>query len=416
MIIRWLDSINKHILDDVSITIGNKIYVEDKADSGKYKKRRLVRNYPPEEYTLNMEFDWADTDDDGNSEFSRFMNWYQYEHKRGVNPFEFPSIRRYSKTFNTETGEYEIKKEKLRYRITSPLNIQKHGYKKRISMTWIEDYPGHIHTTSVAPQWRDDVNMRVLDSTTVNTSDGGVIDTAGPNGEFSERHLNEEFVPDTYNVTMDFDWEHLDADGKSEFDRFCDWFIFGHKLGTVSFEMPSMKDYRVKSPYRCWKIIKGEKTFITEAEYILGKTSAYKENYFREYRSDVILDKYKITSPVKAVKSGFYMRCTMTMENVVTQNIEEPKFDPFAVDHIEVDNGILNVIYTDDVQEVNKDLKLYYGTTTELSEIPLNYDTAEIDGKVVSYKFNNLPTGDYYISLHPTYSSSSSLCSLLGVK
>lgn len=317
MIVEWEKLVNKHILDDMTITIGNNGYVQDKDSNGGYTGRRLTRKYVPEEYKISMDFNWAEKYGSGASEFTIFMDWYNEIHKRGVNPFLFPSIRRYKK---------DLTKELLRYRITSQLSVKKRGYCNRVNMTWVEDFPGHINIPPMSGEWPENVNMRIIDTTSYTTNQGGRIDLTGVNGEFSETRLAEEHVPNQYSVTMDFDWLNLDSNGQSEFDRFVDWYSFGHKRGTKAFAFPAIDNLERKGCYRCYYISPDrEKTFITEADYILGKVSADKDRYFRVNYSSAVNDKYRITSPLTAVKSGFCMRVSMTWENIVTKEIDIDK-------------------------------------------------------------------------------------------
>lgn len=314
MVVEWEKLVNKNILDNMSITIGGKGYVQDKSNDGGYKDRRLVRRYVPEEYKVSMDFNWAEKYGSGTSEFTIFMDWYNDIHKRGVNPFLFPSIRRYKK---------DLSKELCRYRITSSPTVQKHGLNNRVQMTWIEDYPGHLYIPRIGSEWLDTVNKRILESTTFTPSSGGKIDFSGANGEFSDRRLSEEYVPNQYSVSMDFDWLNLDSNGQSEFDRFVDWYIYGHKYGVNAFTFPAIDNVNSKGCYRCYYLASdGQKTFITESAYILGKTSADKDRYFRVDYSDTQYDKYRITSALTASKSGFCMRVAMTWENVVTREFD----------------------------------------------------------------------------------------------
>lgn len=139
-IIGWATGVNKKILDSTSISIGDKGFVEDSGDSSSFTERRLNTLYAPDTYNVFMDFDWAVKDEDGNSELDRFVNWYKYRHKRGVNPFEFPSISKFNVYGSTKTCYYQI---------TSPLAMQKSGYCMRVSMTWKEYYSGIIEIPDV---------------------------------------------------------------------------------------------------------------------------------------------------------------------------------------------------------------------------------------------------------------------------
>lgn len=314
MVVEWEKLVNKHILDDMSVIIGNNGYIQDKSELGGYKDRRLVRRYIPEEYKISMDFNWSEKYGSGISEFTIFMDWYNDIHKRGVNPFLFPSIRRYRK---------DLSKELCRYRIISSPSVQKHGLNNRVQMDWVEDYPGHLYIPPISSEWSDTVNKRILESTSYTTGTGGKIDYSGADGAFSDRRLTDERVSNQYSVSMDFDWLNLDSNGQSEFDRFVDWYIYGHKYGINTFSFPAIDNINSKGAYRCYYLSPSkQKTFITESDYILGKVSADKECYYRIDYSDAQQDKYRITSPLTAIKSGFCMRVSMTWENIVTSELD----------------------------------------------------------------------------------------------
>ena len=126
--ITWAANVNTHVLDSTTIDVG-KGYVEDSESSGTFSNRRLKSLSTPDSYNVTMVFDWSELDDDGFSEFDRFMRWYKYEHCRGVNPFEFPSITKFKRN-GTEKISF--------YRITGDPSIQKEGLDYRVTMKWTD--------------------------------------------------------------------------------------------------------------------------------------------------------------------------------------------------------------------------------------------------------------------------------------
>ncbi|MBQ0111954.1 MAG: hypothetical protein KBT03_02380 [Bacteroidales bacterium] len=134
-IIGWPVGVNRRILDSTSIVVGDKGYVEDSGDQASFTERRLVSLYAPDTYNVSMDFNWEDKDENGESELDRFVKWYKFRHKRGVNPFEFPSISKFNSFGATKTCYYTI---------TGPLQLQKSGYCMRVTMAWKEFYSGVI--------------------------------------------------------------------------------------------------------------------------------------------------------------------------------------------------------------------------------------------------------------------------------
>lgn len=141
MVISWLNSVNRRILDQTQINIGEGGFVEDKSSNGEFKERRLTSLAVPDTFNVVMDFDWLVKDQNGMSEFDRFVYWYKYTHKRGVNPFWFDSITRFGVNTSIEdtTG---LGNGKCQYKITSGLKPQKSGFSYRVTMTWEEVYSG----------------------------------------------------------------------------------------------------------------------------------------------------------------------------------------------------------------------------------------------------------------------------------
>lgn len=145
MVIGWAKNVNKRILDSTSIQIGEGGYVEDKGENNSVvSERRLTSLFSPDKFEVQMDFDWLEKDENGMSEFDRFISWYKYVHKRGVNPFWFPSITKFDtqgpiSKRNPITGELS---PLCQYKITSGIKPVKSGFSMRCSMTWVEVYCG----------------------------------------------------------------------------------------------------------------------------------------------------------------------------------------------------------------------------------------------------------------------------------
>lgn len=143
MAISWADNVNRRILDQTTINIGEGGFVEDKSSNGEFSERRLTSLAVPDTFNVVMDFDWENKDENGLSEFDRFVYWYKYVHKRGTNAFWFPEITRFNvngsiNPVNPITG----KETYCQYKITSSLKPQKSGFSYRVTMTWVEVYSG----------------------------------------------------------------------------------------------------------------------------------------------------------------------------------------------------------------------------------------------------------------------------------
>lgn len=135
-VIGWPANVNQIISDQTSITIGESGYVEDQTSTG-HQERYLTQTVSQKKYNVVQFFNFSEKDENGLSEFDRFEQWYEFRHKRGVIPFEFPSISKFNiDSTSDHTFEY------ARYRITSPLQVSKSGLDMQVSSTWLEVYSG----------------------------------------------------------------------------------------------------------------------------------------------------------------------------------------------------------------------------------------------------------------------------------
>lgn len=152
-IVSWDSTrVNKVILEETSISVGENGYVED-TDAAGFHDRRLTAFSIPDKYNVTMDFDWGGAGSefqkpatDGISEYDWFVRWYKYTHQRGANPFWFPCIA--EKPVNN-LGH----KGMCLYRITSALNASKSGYSMRVTMTWEEVYSGTVEVSTVTPEF-----------------------------------------------------------------------------------------------------------------------------------------------------------------------------------------------------------------------------------------------------------------------
>ena len=127
--IGWASNVNDDVLDESTYSIGQNGYVEDKSDSGSFTNRRLTSLASPDKINVVMMFNWSEKDDNGKSEFDRFIDWYKYEHQRGVNPFSFKSLSNFGVNGTTAFSYYKI---------TGNLSVSKQSLYYKVSMEWTE--------------------------------------------------------------------------------------------------------------------------------------------------------------------------------------------------------------------------------------------------------------------------------------
>ena len=149
--IGWPNNVNMHILAETSITTGDGGTVEDSSSNG-FKSRRATSLVTPRKYNVTMDFDWGGDgsefqfpkDSNGFTEYDRFERWFQFEHRKGTNPFWFPCITKQA-IDNLRPNEQS---KMCLYKITSSLNESQSGFSQRITMTWEEVYSGIINVAS----------------------------------------------------------------------------------------------------------------------------------------------------------------------------------------------------------------------------------------------------------------------------
>lgn len=231
--------------------------------------------------------------------------------------------------------------------------------------------------------WRTDVNTKIIDSTTITIGENAWVEDSSANG-YKQRRASSLVNSNKFNVTMDFNWLEKDADGNSEFDRFCNWYKFRHQYGVNPFYFESIERFNINGP-------------------IIGSDG------------NPVMCQYKITSAPNFSKSGFCMRCTMTWEEVYS-GIIQTKLPVFRIDHIEASRGQIIVQYTDIPDEVpNPETHKFYQNSDYLSTDITDYTRVYIDrcylkGKVATFitdiETKNLPSGKYKFILGEDFSIS----------
>lgn len=202
--------------------------------------------------------------------------------------------------------------------------------------------------------WPLGVNKIIIDSTTLDLGEGTVENDLEV-GQ-TESWLKSSCIPETINVTMDFDFFEKDEDGLSEFDRFNRWFKFVHKYGTVPFEFPTI----------------------------------YKTG--RETKS---LSTYRIKKSPSYQKRGLCNRASMVWEEVFKEIINIPNVETSIVQGY-AENGTFSIILnqTPATSITTDSFKTHLYKNDQ--EIPLEILSIETDGAVIGYSFNPLNESGVY--------------------
>lgn len=140
MKIGWPTNVNKIIIDSTTITAGEALVVNE-TQTG-VDDISLKSSFVPDVINVTMDFDFAEKDANGLSEYDGFMIWYKFVHKRGTIPFEFPTIAKYGKEELSELSTYKI---------TTPPQQNKRGLAFRVTMTWKEDFKEIVKVKTQEP-------------------------------------------------------------------------------------------------------------------------------------------------------------------------------------------------------------------------------------------------------------------------
>ena len=155
--IGWASHVNRTILDATTVSIGENALRTDELENG-FKQSVQRSAYVPERYSVKMSFDWDNPnwEGTGKTEYQLFTEWYKYQHKCGVVPFEFPNI-----AYSTNTGipqldplSNEVVYNEY-YKITSATEGAKSGGHIAVTMTWEAVYTGTVSISNPSIQQSD---------------------------------------------------------------------------------------------------------------------------------------------------------------------------------------------------------------------------------------------------------------------
>ena len=150
----WPTGVNSIVLDGSSVKIGEGALKNDTLESGLIRGS-LRNSYVPDVFPVTMEFDWEIKDEQGETEYTRFIKWYKYIHKFGLIPFEFPQIL-YSPVTGITVVDINSQSYKVEYyKITSAIEGSKSGTKVKMNMTWKSVYSGVVQVETQPEQIHD---------------------------------------------------------------------------------------------------------------------------------------------------------------------------------------------------------------------------------------------------------------------
>lgn len=135
--------------------------------------------------------------------------------------------------------------------------------------------------------WPVDVNKIILEQSSIKYGQNALKTDELENGHKRSRKRGY-YVPDVYSIVMEFDWVNKKEDGKTEYQRFIEWYKYTHEYGAIPFEFPQI-GYSAHTGILVY--------------------DSQEEAYFP-------VEYYKITSEVEGNKSGDCIQIKMTWETV----------------------------------------------------------------------------------------------------
>lgn len=228
--IGWASHVNRVILSQSTISIGNNATISDELQSG---GKRTIRkgSFCPDVFSITMEFNCDDkvTYSDGTTtytlnktEYQLFTEWYKYKHKYGECPFEFPKIL-YSPQSGIKSQDDSYENQQVEfYKITSAAEGNKVGHCIQIKMTWESVYGGVVIIPTETPdvkeiskatsKYMDIVFSAVSDTEPVSSDftafvDGSEVDITGFyfDGGYTVRIYYEELSEGSHTVSFAID-------------------------------------------------------------------------------------------------------------------------------------------------------------------------------------------------------------------
>ena len=182
--------------------------------------------------------------------------------------------------------------------------------------------------------WDTDVNKDIIDSTSVTVGEKATVTDEIESGGLSKKRLTCSNPPDQFSVTMEFDFVKPKRNGYTELDLFYIWYKNQHKFGTVPFMFPAI----LLNSNRQKGLSQEDLKYIIEGKIERGEPVNEADIVKHEY--------YCITSQTEGSKSGNSQQIKMTWETYATGIIQIDDTSA-VIDHIEADNGSVEVILTE---------------------------------------------------------------------
>lgn len=209
--------------------------------------------------------------------------------------------------------------------------------------------------------WAKNVNQIILDSTQISIGTNAVKTDTLESGK-SKNRLVCTNPPESYQVTMDFDWLNKDSSGLTEKDRFFYWYQYKLKFATNCFRFPSI---------------------------LLGNNS----NTYEWYR---------ITSAVAGQKSGNSIRVTMTWESSYEEVVVITKETP-TVEKVRFNKSYVTLYFTDEPETYPSASDI----TIKDEDTSISILSFKASGSKIRYYYSDLSTGNHKMSF--TYNGTTTI-------
>ena len=218
--------------------------------------------------------------------------------------------------------------------------------------------------------WPTKVSQTILEDTSISMGEEATnTDSLQSGGKRTE--LKGGYVADKYNVVMEFEWESpMEGETeKTEYQRFCEWYKYEHKYGSVPFYFP--------------KILYSPLTGI-----VITDNERFDEPEVCEY--------YKITSGISnAQKSGSKMRITMTWESVFGGIVQVGPGTPAVNPNLVITETTADVIFTTESSTIPNINNFTLKDTFNSQEATVQKTGFAYQDGTARLWFNNLATGTH---------------------
>ena len=216
--------------------------------------------------------------------------------------------------------------------------------------------------------WPTKVSQVILSDTSISMGEEATNTDSLQSG-VKRTELKGGYIPDKYSVVMEFEWEApLEAGtDKTEYQRFCEWYKYEHKYGSVPFYFP--------------KILYSPQSGLKSLD---------------EPNKPEVYEYYKITSGISnAQRSGSKMRISMTWETVFGGTVQIGPETPAVNPNLALTKNTADVVFTVEPSSIPNQNNFSLKDITDGDNTPIAITGFAYQDGTARMWFNDLTAGTH---------------------